>query len=442
MVCLCCVFQFSYGQGDKQSNPIALNVGDVFPYRVLERVVNYSDSTLDVADFEGKALLLDFWATWCKPCVAAFPKLEAMQRKFADELQIILLSNDDPRRIDDFYASNSNLVLPTVLFDSADDFRALFPHREIPHYVWIGKDRTILAITDGTQLSEESIARFLRSDVAGVTMKDDFSTGGFDSLGNVVDSIVVIHGVAKSVSLSPNVVFESKITKFDPRLTHSMSMGRGKDYGHRFLEMQNVSVVHMMQWGLGYTSSKDMWRFFLDLNDSTLTYPTGNYKEWERKHSYTYRLVLNEPDSARRFAIMRRDVEAVFGLTANEKRLKVPTLVLRRIKGSKVPLAASSDSTYASGTIYGITLVNQPIDMLLKVFNHYKVGKEYRLSQQIMLPVLDKTGITGSIDLKIQDCPIQDMEALNKSLKEFGLEVNVEERKMKMIVITDKNPSL
>jgi cytochrome c biogenesis protein CcmG/thiol:disulfide interchange protein DsbE len=44
---------------------------------------------------EGKVLLVDFWATWCGPCRASFPKYEALAKKYSGDVVIIGISEDD-----------------------------------------------------------------------------------------------------------------------------------------------------------------------------------------------------------------------------------------------------------------------------------------------------------------------------------------------------------
>jgi cytochrome c biogenesis protein CcmG/thiol:disulfide interchange protein DsbE len=50
---------------------------------------------LSIADFHGKVVLLNFWATWCGPCRAEIPDLVELQNKYKDQLQIIGLVVDD-----------------------------------------------------------------------------------------------------------------------------------------------------------------------------------------------------------------------------------------------------------------------------------------------------------------------------------------------------------
>jgi peroxiredoxin len=61
----------------------------------------FSLRTLDgrsirLQDFRGKVVVLDFWATWCKPCVASMPHLSQMQQRYAGRgLVVVGVSMDD-----------------------------------------------------------------------------------------------------------------------------------------------------------------------------------------------------------------------------------------------------------------------------------------------------------------------------------------------------------
>src|SRR5262249_41376390 len=50
---------------------------------------------LSPAEWQGKAVLLNFWATWCPPCREEIPDLIELQAKYRDRLQIVGLSVDE-----------------------------------------------------------------------------------------------------------------------------------------------------------------------------------------------------------------------------------------------------------------------------------------------------------------------------------------------------------
>jgi cytochrome c biogenesis protein CcmG/thiol:disulfide interchange protein DsbE len=48
-----------------------------------------------LAAYRGKVVLLNFWATWCEPCIVEIPRFAEWQRKYAGRLQVIGVSMDD-----------------------------------------------------------------------------------------------------------------------------------------------------------------------------------------------------------------------------------------------------------------------------------------------------------------------------------------------------------
>lgn len=50
--------------------------------------------TKQLADFKGKLILVNLWATWCGPCVEEMPSLQRLQAKLGDKLTILAISED------------------------------------------------------------------------------------------------------------------------------------------------------------------------------------------------------------------------------------------------------------------------------------------------------------------------------------------------------------
>ena len=57
------------------------------------RISTLDGSPVELAEFKGKVLILDFWATWCGPCVSELPKLSSVAKQFPTE-QVTLLTID------------------------------------------------------------------------------------------------------------------------------------------------------------------------------------------------------------------------------------------------------------------------------------------------------------------------------------------------------------
>ena len=53
---------------------------------------NLQGEKVDISDFEGKVILIDFWETWCKPCLASFPTMQKLVEEYPDDFVVLAVT--------------------------------------------------------------------------------------------------------------------------------------------------------------------------------------------------------------------------------------------------------------------------------------------------------------------------------------------------------------
>jgi len=82
--------------------------------------------TMSSVGLRGKVVLVNFWATWCPPCLAEIPDLIALQEKYRDELVIIGVSEDElPPDLVKKFATDRKINYPIVM--ATPELQSLFP---------------------------------------------------------------------------------------------------------------------------------------------------------------------------------------------------------------------------------------------------------------------------------------------------------------------------
>jgi thiol-disulfide isomerase/thioredoxin len=112
-----------------------------------------------LSDNLGKVVLIDFWATWCPPCVAEFPHLDSLYNKYKDHgFSLISISADKSRdAVTDFLARHSPQWAIGFSGDGREDAVVrLYNISSFPTYILVGRNGSINYITSygGVKLEE------------------------------------------------------------------------------------------------------------------------------------------------------------------------------------------------------------------------------------------------------------------------------------------------
>jgi cytochrome c biogenesis protein CcmG, thiol:disulfide interchange protein DsbE len=70
--------------------------------------------SVSLSQFRGKPVVLNFWATWCPPCVEEMPSLVQLQKQLGDKVTILAVSEDDDDKAYQQFIRDHNVDLLTV----------------------------------------------------------------------------------------------------------------------------------------------------------------------------------------------------------------------------------------------------------------------------------------------------------------------------------------
>ena len=102
-----------------------------------------TDSPPTLASLRGQVVMVEFWATWCGPCVAGIPHLNELQSKYRNAgLRIISLTDDDLATVEGFQKGRKSPIEYTV--GTGSDLGATYGVSSIPHAFVIGRSGKLL----------------------------------------------------------------------------------------------------------------------------------------------------------------------------------------------------------------------------------------------------------------------------------------------------------
>ncbi|MGZ3890998.1 MAG: TlpA family protein disulfide reductase [Mucilaginibacter sp.] len=155
---------------------IPLNIGDQVPEIMLGNLLYYKAATAKLADFKGKVILLDFWATWCSNCINGLPHMDSLQRQLGGNLQVFLINckktGDDLDKINALFKRTGTRPNLTVAVQDTV-CSSYFRFTALPHYVWINQQGVVVAITGKKEVTGQNVEHLIRYGRIDLPVKTD-----------------------------------------------------------------------------------------------------------------------------------------------------------------------------------------------------------------------------------------------------------------------------
>ena len=120
--------------------------------------------TITRTNFGGKLLVLNFWATWCAPCIEELPSLDQFQREFANSGVVVLgVSMDKDEKLYKRFLSRVNVSFLTAR-DPANKINAEYGTLKFPETYIINSDgKVLMKIINSTNWVDEKMLRYVKS---------------------------------------------------------------------------------------------------------------------------------------------------------------------------------------------------------------------------------------------------------------------------------------
>lgn len=369
--------------------------GDVAPPLTLKEITNAPpDTPRTLEAFRGRVVVLEFWATWCGPCVAAIPHLNEIHDQFADRDDVVFLAvTDEPPETTREFLEHRTMKSPIAHDTDGATFRD-YGVRSIPRTIVINQDGVVGGVLSPTSLTRESLRGYIEGSMDAfdfeTTQRKERAKSFEDLARNATDFIAGSDPLSAAPRHRPG--FQIIVRK------NSYSSGQGIDSGDAFT-LTRLSPRAVLARVSGLRAGQIEFPADLapsdDVYDLVVRWPTG------------------EPDWSLRLAAATLAAQGMgFDASLVETESKVWRLIQSEAAGVELK---HSDRNYGyrhSATEFAGEN-GAPIRSLVVT-----------LEQAIGRVVLDQTGLDGDFVLPAIRFNPQEIESVNAALRDtYGLEL-------------------
>jgi len=340
---------------------------------------------VDWANLKGKVVVLEFWATWCSPCVASLPHLNQLVASLDPaKFQFISIDDEEVKAVETFLARKKTAGWVGV--DASDTVFASYGITSRPTTVIVDGNGKIFAVTGIDTVTTADLQSVAEGKAVAFKPAEEIITASSASLPSGGQQLFAV-SVSKALP-------DAKETQIQHPPTGTDFLG---------VDVDTLLVDVLDPFSERYALAGPL--------------PEGRYD-----------LRVNFVDVAEkvRTSSVRQTVLAALHLRIQAKTVSKPAYILRATEASKQLLSPSA-STHATkrGHWHGsYVLMNGSMDDLAFV-----------LATGLETPVVNETGIRGNYDARLMNAGT-DIESLNTVLKrDLGLELVPGNREMPLTVL-------
>lgn len=381
--------------------PGHLKTGDQMPPHIVRPIVNAPVHQLNVGTYDAKLLVLNFWGTWCSPCIPEMDALARLQERNKGTVQVVGVSDESPQRLLAYLRKKpSGLWLAS---DTGGYLYGQFGLSFVGQCVIVDRHHRIVAVT----LTDSVNQSLLDSALKGLPIT---------SYGNTGLTLADEHkDLFESDSGS---LFRVLLTPY-----RSGSTSMGKTYPHTSLERRRLSWINVDPLML-YMDAYDIHTPTQVIYEGRAKALGANYKDTTELYCMDLLVQPSQTDSLR--VILRRTLNELLPVKARMDRKMLDVYVLTTQGGDSLRIHPS-DSAQASFGFSGRGFDGTGIRM--KVFMDY-------LCNELGRPVIDETGLKGVYDIHTENV-LRTAEEELLVLDKLGLRAVKATREVEVLVLSD-----
>jgi len=395
----------------------SLNIGEHCPSITLHFA---NSKAVQLSYYKGKTVIFDFFSVICGACIRALPGLNDLQKEEGNSVQIIIVSEEPLQQVQAFFKTNKIAAVNTLPVVAGDkQLSLLFPHRLVPHEVWIDAGGTIRAFTHAAEVTAANITSIAQNENFRLPVKRDLLV--FDAAKPLLEN-----GNGGDIN---QVFFRSTLSQYIEGVGSKTAIYTNSCF-KRYLALNKPLLSYFEEAFEGTVLPNHI---LVEAEDSVFFTKTAGEKTTAKL--YCYELIA--PPASTVTALhnwMEHDIERFFGITGTFENRKVSCYALVKAGSNTGALKSNTDSAYIqfSDDEPVKKIMHQPLTALVDALNN---------AASYASPIfIDKTRYNDLVDMTLNIRDVNDVAALQQALAPYGLTLMQDTAEMKMFVITDAVP--